>query len=136
MHEATRFRAVNADHHEVKPIKLLGSAEIFDDGFHSQRGVFVVQTLGDGGDLGRTNVVCTVALMTQIGRFDDIGVHQGDAALQVDPAQGRNQKFSQLGADASSTDQKQIAWALLIVYKREDDQAYLKNLKNERNTPH
>ena len=46
--------------------------------------------------------------MAQIGRFNDVGVHEGDGALQVDPAEGGHQEFSQLGADASSTDQQQV----------------------------
>ena len=46
--------------------------------------------------------------MAQIGGFYHVGIHQGDGALEVDPSQGRHQQFSQLGADASSTDQKQI----------------------------
>jgi len=62
----------------------------------------------------------SVAFVAEIGRRNNVGVHKGDAALEVDPAQGRHQEFSQLGADASCTDQKQIAWASLFVHERVD----------------
>ena len=94
--------------------------------------MFVVQSLGDGADLGLTDVVFSVALMAQIGGFNHVGVHQGDAALEVDPAQGRDQEFSQLGADASSTDQKQIPWGSLLVHTGVTVQAFLKNPRKQR----
>ena len=54
--------------------------------------------------------------MAQIGRFNDVGVHERDGALQVDPAKGGHQEFGQLRSDASSTDQQQVSWRLLFVH--------------------
>ena len=71
--EESRFGSVHADHHEVVAVELVGRTEVGHHPLDTEVGIGVVDSGCQRRDLRTADVLSRVALMAQIGRFNDVG---------------------------------------------------------------
>jgi hypothetical protein len=122
-----RFGAVNAHHHEVGVLELVGGAKILNDAANPEGARFVIESVCKAGHFCLTDVVAAVLLVAEVAFLDDVSVHQGDVSGEVHPSQACDEQFNELGSNAAGTDDKQVFWDRFRLHGILVPQGYLKN---------